>query len=323
MVHNPEPHVMFVSDTVWHRYGADLLQANPTIEPVLLTSAEPLAEQTLDRITTAFFSGDVWPARTREMMISILKAKNLEWLHTFSAGVDSPVFQTMLERGVRITNSAGASSSSIAQTVVMYMLALSRDLPEWQRAQERHEWQQRSFQELSGATIAVIGLGAIGQEVVRLSQALDMNVIACRRTPHGDEPCPTYSLAELHVVLHDADWIVIALPLNADTRHIINAEVIAKMKPGACFINVGRGELVDEQALVSALQTGHLGGAGLDVFEVEPLPTQSALWDMPNVIITPHNSATTPQSHHRAALIFIDNVARHAKGLVLRNEVTL
>ena len=84
MVHNPEPHVMFVSDTVWHRYGADLLQADPTIEPVLLTSAEPLAEQTLDRITTAFFSGDVWPARTREMMISILKAKNLEWLQTFS-----------------------------------------------------------------------------------------------------------------------------------------------------------------------------------------------------------------------------------------------
>ncbi len=323
MENNVQSHVMFVSDTVWESYGIELLNADPTIEPILLTSAEPLPAKILDRITTAFFSGDVWPLRTREMMISILKAPNLKWLHTFSSGVDSPVFQTMLERGIRITNSAGASSSPIAQTVVMYLLALSRNLPEWQRAQQRHEWQQRSFQELPGTTIAVIGLGAIGQEVVRLAHALDMNVIACRRTPRGDESCPTYSMTDLSAVLAQADWVVVALPLNADTRRIINAQIFASMKPGACFINVGRGELVDEPALIAALQSGHLGGAGLDVFETEPLPTESALWDMPNVIITPHNSATTPQSHHRAALIFIENVKRRAAGLSLRNEIVL
>ena len=323
MENNAQSHVMFVSDTVWESYGIELLNADPTVEPILLTSAEPLPAKILDRITTAFFSGDVWPLRTREMMISILKAPNLKWLHTFSSGVDSPVFQTMLERGIRITNSAGASSSPIAQTVVMYLLALSRNLPEWQRAQQRHEWQQRSFQELPGTTIAVIGLGAIGQEVVRLAHALDMNVIACRRTPRGDESCPTYSMTDLSAVLAQADWVVVALPLNADTRRIINAQIFASMKPGACFINVGRGELVDEPALIAALQSGHLGGAGLDVFETEPLPTESALWDMPNVIITPHNSATTPQSHHRAALIFIENVKRRAAGLSLRNEIVL
>ncbi len=323
MENNVQSHVMFVSDTVWESYGIELLNADPTVEPILLTSAEPLPAKILDRITTAFFSGDVWPLRTREMMISILKAPNLKWLHTFSSGVDSPVFQTMLERGIRITNSAGASSSPIAQTVVMYLLALSRNLPEWQRAQQRHEWQQRSFQELPGTTIAVIGLGAIGQEVVRLAHALDMNVIACRRTPRGDESCPTYSMTDLSAVLAQADWVVVALPLNADTRRIINAQIFASMKPGACFINVGRGELVDEPALIAALQSGHLGGAGLDVFETEPLPTESALWDMPNVIITPHNSATTPQSHHRAALIFIENVKRRAAGLSLRNEIVL
>ena len=323
MENNVQSHVMFVSDTVWESYGIELLNADPTIEPILLTSAEPLPAKILDRITTAFFSGDVWPLRTREMMISILKAPNLKWLHTFSSGVDSPVFQTMLERGIRITNSAGASSSPIAQTVIMYLLALSRNLPEWQRAQQRHEWQQRSFQELPGTTIAVIGLGAIGQEVVRLAHALDMNVIACRRTPRGDESCPTYSMTDLSAVLAQADWVVVALPLNADTRRIINAQIFASMKPGACFINVGRGELVDEPALIAALQSGHLGGAGLDVFETEPLPTESALWDMPNVIITPHNSATTPQSHHRAALIFIENVKRRAAGLSLRNEIVL
>lgn len=323
MENNVQSHVMFVSDTVWESYGIELLNADPTVEPILLTSAEPLPAKILDRITTAFFSGDVWPLRTREMMISILKAPNLKWLHTFSSGVDSPVFQTMLERGIRITNSAGASSSPIAQTVIMYLLALSRNLPEWQRAQQRHEWQQRSFQELPGTTIAVIGLGAIGQEVVRLAHALDMNVIACRRTPRGDESCPTYSMTDLSAVLAQADWVVVALPLNADTRRIINAQIFASMKPGACFINVGRGELVDEPALIAALQSGHLGGAGLDVFETEPLPTESALWDMPNVIITPHNSATTPQSHHRAALIFIENVKRRAAGLSLRNEIVL
>jgi phosphoglycerate dehydrogenase-like enzyme len=148
-----------------------------------------------------------------------------------------------------------------------------------------------------------------------------MNVVACRRTPQGSEPFPTYPLSELREVLSRADWVVSALPLTFDTRAIFNHDMLSTMKKGSYFINVGRGELVDEASLITLLHSGHLGGAALDVFEVEPLPVESPLWTMPNVIITPHNSANTPGSHHRAALLFVENVRRRALGQQLLNIV--
>lgn len=315
-------HVMFVSDTVWNDYGAQLLDADPTIEPVVLRGTEHVADSDLPRITSAFFSGDVWPSRTREMMGAILRAPNLSWLHSFSTGVDSPVFAHLHESGVTITNSAGSSASPIAQTVVMYMLALSRNLPDWIRAQDRASWEPRSFVELPGQSVAVIGLGPIGVSVAQLCTALDMNVIGCRRSPTGDEGFPTYPLSKLADVIERADWVVVALPLTSETRMIIDAAMLSRIRSSAYLINVGRGELVDESALVESLVNGRLAGAALDVFETEPLPTDSPLWSMRNVIITPHNSANTPGSHHRAALMFVDNVRRRFNGEPLVNLVS-
>lgn len=314
-------HVVLVSDLVWDTYGEQLLSVDPSIDAVVLRGTEHVSDDDLARITTAFFSGDVWPSRTREMMGAILRAPSLKWLHSFSTGVDSPVFAQLHNAGVTITNSAGSSASPIAQTVIMYMLALSRHLPEWTRAQDRREWEPRTFAELPGQTVAVVGLGPIGMNTATLCMALDMNVVGCRRTPQGSEPFPTYPLSQLGEVLARADWVVSALPLTPDTRGIFNHDMLSAMKRGSHFINVGRGELVDESSLIALLQSGHLAGAALDVFEVEPLPVDSPLWSMPNVIITPHNSANTPGSHHRAALMFVENVRRRSHGEPLLNVV--
>jgi phosphoglycerate dehydrogenase-like enzyme len=148
-----------------------------------------------------------------------------------------------------------------------------------------------------------------------------MDVVGLRRQPQGDEPCPTLALDRLHEVLPGLDWLVLALPLTAETRHILDAEALALLRPEASVINIGRGALIDETALVAALRDGRLAGAGLDVFEVEPLPEESPLWELPNVILTPHSSGTNPGNDERAAAIFFENLRRFRADEPLRNEV--
>jgi phosphoglycerate dehydrogenase-like enzyme len=257
------------------------------------------------------------------MVLSIMKSTNVKWLHTFSAGVDSPFFIQLMENGVRLTNSSGATASPIAQTAILYMLALSRNARAWFRHQDKREWERHSFVELDGARLAVIGLGPIGLEIARLGVALNMEVEGIRRTPQGNEPCPTYGFDSLNEVLGRADWVACALPLTPDTRDLFNDERFAAFKPGARFINVGRGELVSEPALIAALQSGHISGAGLDVFATEPLPEDSPLWDFDNVIITPHSSGSSSTSGLRAEKIFVENLRRYIENQPMRNEVKL
>lgn len=321
MVDSSVPLVVLVSDNVWERRKDALLEAAPHMTPIVYEGNEMLPPDILDSITVAFFSGDIWPERTRGFMLSALKSPNLSWLHTFSAGIDNAVFTTFRERGIRLSTSSGAASSPIAQSVTMYMLALSRNLPLYMQHQRNHEWTPHSFHELDGTTVAVIGLGPIGLEVVRLSQAFNMNVVGCRRSPSGNDPCPTYPLTQLREVVSDADWVVIALPLTDDTRDIIDSSVISAMKQGAGFINIGRGELVDEPALIAALQSGRVSCAGLDVFAEEPLSADSPLWDMPNVIITPHASGQTHGSYLRAEELFVANLGKYVRDESMTNEV--
>jgi phosphoglycerate dehydrogenase-like enzyme len=203
------------------------------------------------------------------------------------------------------------------------MLALSRNVRAWFEHQDNKQWERHDFNELDGARLAVIGMGPIGYEIARLGVALNMNVEAIRRTPAGDEPCPTFAFDQLDAVLGRADWICVALPLTPDTREIFQKERFARMKQGAHFINVGRGELVNEEALVDALRTHHLSGAALDVFATEPLPTDSPLWEMPNVIITPHSSGASTSAGLRSEKIFVQNMGQYIAGQPLTNEVTL
>jgi phosphoglycerate dehydrogenase-like enzyme len=313
--------VLLVSDNVWKREEAAIRAIAPSVTPVVYVGDDPIDDTILPTINAAFYSSDLWPDRSRGIALSILKATNLKWLHTFSAGVDNPFFIQLMERGVRLTNSSGATASPIAQTAILYMLALSRNVRAWMQHQDAREWQRHEFAELDSANLVVVGMGPIGNEIARLGVALNMNVTGIRRTPVGDEPCPTHTFAELDAALAEADWVAVALPLTPETREMFDDQRFAKMKQGAFFINVGRGELVDEPAMIRALESGHLAGAGLDVFAVEPLPADSPLWSMPNVIITPHSSGASPLSGRRAEKIFIDNLERWVTGAPLRNEV--
>jgi len=317
------PLPLLVTDTFWELAGEEARQLVPRVEPVLLGPDRQLDLDVLGRVEIACLSGDAYPTRVRALMGACARAENLRWLHSFSAGVDSPAFTAVLERGVRLTNSSGASAPSIARTVTMYLLALSRDLPAWTAAQRERRWAPRRYEELIGQRLLMVGWGPIGQETARLAEALGLEVEICRRAADGTEPYPVRPLAGLRDALVTADWVVVALPLTPDTRGLFGVEEFAAMRPGARLVNVGRGELIDEPALVSALATGHLGGAALDVFATEPLPETSELWAMPNVIITPHASGITDRTDARGRAIFLDNLERYAAGTPLRNEVRL
>ena len=319
---------MLISATVETHYGAALEREAPSVERVVFDSgaaveavgaAEGLAG--LGAVEAVYFSGDLFPDAMRPFLHALRGIPELRWLHTFSAGVDNVFFQRLLARGARVTTSAGAMAVPIAQTVVMYLLALSRGLPGWLDDQAKRRWNPREIVDLQGRTLVVAGLGPIGLEVARLGVALRMHVIGLRRTPRGDEPCETWRLTRLHEALARADDLVLALPLSETTRGLLDRDAIGAMKPGGVVVNVGRGEVIDQAALVEALEEGCLAGAGLDVFDEEPLPEASPLWSMPNVIVTPHSSGTSPGNFHRASEIFVDNVGRYVRGEPLRNEV--
>lgn len=293
--------------------------AAPELRRLVSAAGDP--EPDYSSIEVVYFSGDIFPERSREFAIAALKSENLRWMHTFSAGVDDAFFKTLIERGVRLTTSSGAQAVPIAQTVILYLLALSRDLPGWLEDQRERRWNPRSVRDLQGLHLGVIGLGPIGEAVAQLGAALGMRVTGLRRTPRGDEPCEARPMTALAELLPEVDALVIAVPLTETTRDLIDARALALLKPGAYVINVARGEVVDEGALVDALRDGRVGGAGLDVFYEEPLAPESPLWNMPNVIITPHSSGTSPGNEDRASEIFLENLGAYLRGESLRNEV--
>ena len=300
---------------------ADRLHAiAPDLDLVCLIGDGPVAADDLACAGAFFLSADAYPDRIAALVAAGLEAPNLRWLHTFSAGIDHPIFGRFRDRGVRITTSSGANAAPIARTVMLYLLGLSRDIRGLLRDQAAHVWAPRPFNDLDGQTIGVLGMGPIAREIIRLALAFGMRPIGMRRAVLGDEPCETWPLDRLGELAACADVLAIALPLTDDTRGIVSADVIAALRPGAVLVNVGRGDLVDEPALIAALAGGHLGGAGLDVFATEPLPADSALWDLPNVIITPHSSANTASSGVAAAELFLANLARYVAGEPLQNE---
>jgi phosphoglycerate dehydrogenase-like enzyme len=310
---------LLVSDGIEEQYARQLDALAPDMQRQVGRPDGPPPDHA--SIEVLYFSGDLFPERTREFAIAALKSEGLRWLHTFSAGVDDAFFQTLIERGVRLTTSSGAHAVPIAHTVMMDLLALSRDLPGWLRDQQERRWRPRDLRDLQGLRLGVIGLGPIGLEVARLGAAFGMRVTGVRRTPRGDEPCETWPMERLFELLPQLDALVLAVPLTPETRHMIDAAALARLPSDALLVNVARGDVIDEDALVTALQSGCIGGAGLDVFMKEPLPESSPLWSMPNVIVTPHSAGANPGNQVRANEIFLDNLGRYLRGEPLRNEV--
>jgi D-2-hydroxyacid dehydrogenase (NADP+) len=258
-------------------------------------------------------------------------APDLQWLHLTSAGVDLvqfPQYSESLERGLRLSTSSGSNALPIAHTVVAAVLAHARGFLHWAQAQSEGRWSPLPSQELprdlSEQTVIIIGMGPIGREVGRLLNTVGMRTVGIRRNvgqaPHFDA---VYHYDDLDGLLPEASFVILACPLTEETRGLLNAARLARLSPSASLVNVGRGELVDEAALVDALAARRLRSAYLDVFQVEPLPADSPLWRLPNVWISPHNSSAAEGNMRRVAEIFLDNLKFWLNGEGLTNEVTV
>ena len=253
----------------------------------------------------------------------------LRWAHTGTAGVGSLLHPELAEHGVRLTNSAGTMGPPMAETALAMLLHFARGLDVAVRAQAERRWAAADFaagapvRELAGATVAILGLGGVGRELAVRARALGMRVLATRRRgTDGPEGVEVHAGPQaLGAVLPRADYLVVTLPGTAETRGLVDGAALARLPRGAVVVNVGRGEVVDHEALVAALRSGHLRGAGLDVFATEPLPAASPLWSLANVLLTPHVSATSHRFWERATALIVENVGRYLRGEELLNQV--
>ena len=262
-------------------------------------------------------------ARFQDLLRS---APRLRWLQTHPAGADRPIYAELRTRGVKVTTASGATATTVAHTTLGAMIALNRRFPLLADAQRRHAWEPRlgaaSPRDLPGQTAVVVGLGPIGQKLAVLLRALEMRVIGVRRSPEQVPLCErTVTYADLATVLPLADWLVLCCPASPLTRGLANARTLALLPKGAHLVNVARGEVAVERDVVAALASGHLAGAYLDVFEKEPLDPASPLWELPNVIVSPHTASHSLGQNDAVLAIFLDNLVRWREGRPLRNDL--
>jgi phosphoglycerate dehydrogenase-like enzyme len=252
----------------------------------------------------------------------VAQIPNLCWVHTISAGVDHVLLPELAASDAILTNASGIFNTPVAELVLAFMLAVAKRLPEFQQQQQAHRWHHLGLRALRGSTVGIVGMGEIGTEVARLCRAFGMRVLGLRKHPrpseHADEILPPECL---HDLLGRSDFVVIAAPLTEETQNLVGREELAAMKPEGWLINIGRGAIVDEPALIEALREHRIGGACLDVFSSEPLPEDSPLWDLPNVVITPHNAGSSPHVQEREEELFLDNLRRYVAGEPLLNVV--
>ena len=251
------------------------------------------------------------------------KATNLKWVHALAAGVDRLLFPEFIDSDIMLTNSSGVHPIPISEHVLGMMLMFTRGLHAAMKSQFQKKWKRPTPVELYGKTLGIIGFGSIGERIGQLGKCCGMRVIGLkttvdRPTEYADE---LITPDDRDILLEQSDFVVLSLPLAPQTTHYISLPELKKMKDTAYLINISRGKTIKEADLILALQSGIIGGAGLDVFEKEPLPPDSPLWDMDNVIITPHYAGSTPDYFNRAISIFCDNLERYLKGAPLLNRV--
>ena len=263
----------------------------------------------------------------KEFARIVHQGPSVRWLHTASAGVDHVLTPEVRAKvGITVTDSGPAFEIAISEFILAWMLLIARGLPALMANQREHKWQSVPQFEIHGKTVGIVGLGPIGRGTALRAKAFGMKTLGLRRFP-----APVDGVDELLTgpeglayLLAESDFVVVAAALTGETQALIGSEQLTRMKPTAWLINIARGGLVDEPALVSALRTGQMAGACLDVFAQEPLPESSPLWDMPNVYIAPHNSpGWDPDLRARQKAIFLDNLGRFARGEPLTNAVDI
>jgi len=295
---------------------------------LLTVTAEGEYEGSLDDVEVLFrFYPDsrfpkVWGA---ELLRRILRdAPRLRWIHSGKAGVEDILIPELVQSDVILTNGAGAPRRAIAETVLAFILADAKALPQHFRAQQARRWEHYDHLELPGLTVAVLGLGKIGMEIAGLCRAMGMRVIGTKRNVSGGPPPGVDQLFPAdrqEECVAQADYVVVAAALTPETRGMVGRSTFAAMKRGAALVNVSRGALVDEPSLIEALRSGQIRAAYLDVFVREPLPPDSPFFDLPNVVITPHNSPYSQNLLDHMVGVFVENFRRYRAGEPLVNVV--
>ncbi len=317
---------------VWHPFTwwrpqpvvAETIRARwPEMKVVHLPDYDKLPEELPD---TDIFVG--YSLRAKQLK----DAKKLKWIHSTAAGVAQLMYPELRDAGILVTNPSGVFSVPMAEHAMGLILALARNFPDTVRQQDRAYWAQQDLwdkpqrlSEVNGQLLLIVGYGSIGREVAKRAKAFGMRVWGVTRSGQGDGAHVERIVpaAELHEALPEADYLVISAPETAETKHLIGTAELAKMKRGARLTNVGRGSLLDEKALICALETGALGGAAIDVAETEPLPAESPLWKAPNLFITPHTSALSDRLWKRQAALLVDLLERWFDGREMFNQVDL
>ena len=292
------------------------------------------------RVTVTYARGDAFGRALPEAEVvvagaladdQLARAGRLRWLSSLAAGLDGVATPAVLARGVAVTSASGVHGPNIAEHLMAMILMFTRGLPRLFRAQLARRWERdlksRSDGpgELGGQTLLIVGLGRIGEALAARARPFGVRVVGVKHDPSRrydagvavDELLPASALDE---ALGRADHVCLLVPLTSATHHLMDARRLGRMRSSAFLYNVSRGEVIDEAALVEALRAGKLAGAGLDVFETEPLPAESPLWELPNVILTPHVAGVTPLYYQRAAALFADNLERFLAARPLANQ---
>ncbi len=285
----------------------------------LINSAASLNAAPRDAEAILHWSG------TRDMVRSaFLASPNLRWVHSRAAGLDSMLFPELVQSPIPLTNGTGVFSQSLGEFALAVILYFAKDIRRLIRNQEACRWEQFDVEELPGQTVGIVAYGDIGRAVASRVHAMGMRVLALKRhAPSAPDPFIErfYGPHELNAMLGECDFVVVAAPLTAETRHMISDDAIAAMKPNAVVINIGRGPVVDQAALVRALTAGIIKGAGLDVFEREPIPADDPIFKLPNILISPHSADHTKDWLNQAMRFFLEQYRRFSIGQPLQNIV--
>ncbi len=328
------PIKLLLSDFAFRTWGPRVTAAVPSGGLAFVTSEQAIADGGPCDADIAFMTREVTGKSSknnqtpelRDFEIVLRRSPKLRWLQIHPAGAERPIYRELRDRGVKVTTASGATAVTVSHSTLGAVIALNRRFPLLADAQRRHAWEprigERAPRDLKGQCAVVVGLGPIGRNIATLLKALGMRVIGARRSAEPVAACDrTIAYDRLGEALPEADWLILCCPASPLTRGIANAAVFAAMPTGAHFVNVARGEIAVEADMIAALASGRLAGAYLDVFEHEPLDPASPLWDMPNVLISPHTASHSLGQNEAIFEIFLDNLARWRAGGKLRNDV--
>ncbi|SDL66841.1 D-2-hydroxyacid dehydrogenase [Halarsenatibacter silvermanii] len=321
MTKNSQEIVMMLTRDWPEKYTERLEEKEPDLRVIQAIEREE-QQQALNR-------AEIVVGLAREFEIDLLvEAEGVEWIQTLTAGVDeiinSPGAEKLEERGVKITSMSGIHGDVMAEHTFGYLIGFSRRFHEYRDQQRENTWERLEMDRLSGRKLLIIGMGSIGREIARVGRVMNMKVAGIKRDVSEDvkEVDELYPSEKLEEAAAECDYAVSILPYTPETEGMLAGEFFSALPDDAYFVNVGRGEVVDEKALLQALDDKELAGAGLDVFAQEPLPEDSPFFERDNVIMTPHVAGIFPGYYDRALEIFQDNLERYRRGDELKNRVS-